>query len=137
MSTKSTSPTSTTRKLPLKTHFLHIPDTLRVSNVRIFRVSSHKSQFKVACVSKREKSGAHENISLCCCRRAHTREYREKSVHPARQRHSAASRGLFSVINIIGNYKYSPSDYISRQRQFSGALTTPSLFLFIHFSPRC
>jgi hypothetical protein len=86
-------------------------------------------------VRARERRAVRTKISLCCCRRAHTREYREKSVHPARQRRSAASRGLFSVINIIGNYKYSPSDYISRQRQFSGALTTPSLFLFIHFSP--
>lgn len=79
------------------------------------------------------KSCAHENISLVLQESAHKRVYREKSVHPAGSA-PAASRGLFSVINIIGNYKYSPSDYISRQQQqFSGVLT-PSLFLFIHFS---
>jgi hypothetical protein len=77
MSKKSTSPTSTTRKPPLKMHFLHTPDALRVSNVRIFRVSSHKSQFKVACVSKREDSRAHENISLLLQESAHKRVQRK------------------------------------------------------------
>jgi hypothetical protein len=86
----------------------------KMCEILTFSVTNLGSKSHV-CV--RERSGVvRTKISLSCCRRARTREYREKSVHPARQR-SAASRGLFSVINIIGNYKYSPSDYISRQQQ--------------------
>ena len=107
-----------------------------IASVKCANFSRFQSQISVQSrMCEQERRAVRTKISLCCCRRAHTREYREKSVHPGRQRRSAASRGLFSVINIIGNYKYSPSDYISRQQQqFSGALT-PSLFLFIHFSP--